>query len=278
MRRGSNPTIMFDRKGNIFAIATGSDACAEHETGSMEMQRSHASGYRELDEYVRQLKKASITPSIENTPSILDMKSIDKHDDMVFVEGVANGEPFATFYSFSERNDFYNNELEKYSSNRECTGAWDNRHFAFRVYGEKLIKKLRHFYDGIKENDAFFAGYLMGAPCFDKPRPSGVIIARKSMLRPEHHEYLRDAKQKYFDEVLLGYHSKKEDIDEAFQKKGVFPGYIWPVWKNRDKLEIAYRINPSYEFQNRIPYGSDFTYDELIDFVNQNSKKKNKLK
>lgn len=275
MRRGTNPSILFDKKGRIFAITTGSDACAEHETGSNAMQRNLASGYRELDWHVENLKKTNAEPSLENTPTILEMKTIDRHDGIVFTEGMEGDEPFATICTLQNASEYSNRQMERCSTRTDCTGAWDEEHFGFRVYGEKLVKKLREFYQGIKEGDAFFAGLLLNAPCFKHTRnPSGVMVARKSMLRPEHREYLETARSEYLDKTKLKFRSRANEIHYIARKNKVDIGYIWPVWKDESKESIVYGINSSYEFQGKIAHCGPYEYEDIVEWIQSDRSQK----
>lgn len=267
MRRGDKAGLVYDRKGNIFGIFTGSDACSEHEWGTEPLQSFACSGFKTVSDLSSEYKKMGKEPFLEEIPAVADLKSINNNiSEFILVER----EGHTTIYSSKRHQQFESwedRELNRHR-NEDATAAWNDKEFAFRVYGEKLSKKLKIFFDALKTNDCIFAGALTSSKDFSDARASGIMVARKSMLRPEHHELLKFSHKKLFEDVLLDYHSKVESIQTFCQGKKKHIGHIWPIWKSGVGSEVVYRINPSYDFQNKISYSGPYTENAIIEWVN----------
>ena len=90
MRRGFGPQIYYTPKGEIFAFATGSDACSEHEWGSKPMQQALCVNATFTDD-------ANLLKAVRETkdavfPQLIDSKTINRNLDRIyFIEGVEEG-------------------------------------------------------------------------------------------------------------------------------------------------------------------------------------------
>jgi hypothetical protein len=274
MIRGHDPDTLLDKNGEIFAISTGADACTEHECGSNEMQADlcEFSGFRRRmpSGFVAQMVEALAAnkPSMPSDdeiiallragkpveyPQLIERKSINRNlDKLVFTRieaGKDTFEPEAVFgYSPFGGVTLDNPQLSLYRD-QELAGAWDAHAFAVRVRGKKLVNKLERFAKRVKEGDGLFAGtFLQDQP---KKRLSGVILAVKSGLRPEHRQAIAKAQQEWEAGLRLKAKSRVEELHKIFRDNQEklpnvrLPGYIWPVWENRVvDGEVVYALNP----------------------------------
>jgi hypothetical protein len=296
MRKGYNPELVFDKKGNIFAIATGSDACAEHEVGSAAMQRVLCTGFAGKDSNVeatliKQLREADKEPGLMARllnldkkpvafPDLLAQKIINNNlGDIHFVEGVDERlkQPVGLLW-FSERHhtpDVNYRELAIFDKEATCAGAWDERSFAFKVVGDKLIAKLRAFAEKLKAGQGCFAGLFLAG---GTPRLGGVIIALHTELRPEHRAAIAKAQKEYEDNMLLKARSRLDELNAlAYPRQGKreahwqSPGYLWPVWKDQVVGgEVMYALNPSYGVD--AAYLGPYSFEQIAQWIRAEKK------
>jgi Fe-S-cluster formation regulator IscX/YfhJ len=292
MRKGYNPELVLDKKGNIFAIATGSDACAEHEFGSAAMQRWLCSGYSGKDspveqKLIEQLRKAdeeaslaselpNMQPKTVEFPDLLSQKIIDSNlEHIQFIEGedATLKKPAAVLW-FSDRGTTPNvnyRELRVWKDTETLAGCWDERGFAFKVVGDKLVKKLKTFAEKLKTGQGCFAGLFLSDS--GTRRLSGVIIALHTKLRPEHKAAITKAQQEYESGMLLKSRSRVDELHAlAYPQQGKrerhlrTPGYMWPVWKDGVVGgEVLYALNPDHDVKAR--YWGPYTFEQLREWV-----------
>lgn len=294
MRKGYSPKLLIDKKGNIFAIATGSDACAEHECGSNPLQFSLCKDFagkdssleRELIEQIRKseapglLSKAFNLPQKQvQFPNILAQKVINKNLDHIrFIEGVDSRlkKPAAVLWFTDRFIDIDVNYRELAMNDKdEVAGAWDDRGFAFKVVGEKLVSKLKVFAEKLREGQGCFAGLFLNET--HKTRLSGVIVALHTQLRPEHKAAVILAQKAYEDGMLLKARSRLDELHATAYPKGTraahlrTPGYMWPVW--RDGVvggEVLYALNPDYGIN--APYWGPYSFEQLKRWIEAEEK------
>lgn len=213
MRKGYDASWMLDKKGEIFAIATGSDATAEHEWGSTALMRE-MTGWEPL--YVKDVVKDILAGRRVGIPDVLSGRVIAPDlPDLVFDVGTApDGVPVAaigfTARAIELKNLTRHRELQLSSyelgKGAECSGAWDDSSFAFSVRGERNVEKLKRFHKSLIQGNGMFAGLFL--PSFvqdseDKPLRSfsGVVICDVSKLRPEHRAMMKAAQEKFAEAV-----------------------------------------------------------------------------
>lgn len=234
MRRGYDPKLILDRKGNIVGFSAGSDACAEHEVGTEKMQRDLCSqagqticpitgklvnkrefervakgsaglrdvGSREFfDAYFLSKKEIQF-------PSILEGKRITENLKKIRTEHFkdAEGQPcLALLYNAS---DWDVDQIKQFHKPLRQTpgfdgllnGAWGEGAFAFAVKGEKHIKKFEPFCESVMKGNAMFAGTF--SESLDGQNHAGVTLYLYDALRPEHHTAIREAQKKYEESLL----------------------------------------------------------------------------
>lgn len=284
MRRGMESKLIMDSKGAIFAFATGSDFCAEHEGGSREMQQFLCKGANEnsMDATVEQLRKhnaqniliKAVTGNKEFTyPSLYKNKLINRNLDYIhFVEGATKEqEPIYAIVFMARRKEALPlsayRELDSFYKS-DVTGAWDEGSFGIAVKGEKLGKKLKAFYEKLVSGDGVFCGTFFKTGDFEKA--NGVMIALQSGMRPEHKTPIQEAQTEYEQTVRLKALSRVEEFRTLKESSGDrvrHPGYIWPVWRNGPDSEVVYAVNPDYGSQKLIPYYGPYTFESLKDWM-----------
>lgn len=206
MRRGYDAGWMLDKKGEVFAIATGSDATAEHEFGSAPLIYSMTGN---PPVYVKSTAQTILAKRSQAIPNVLESRRIAAGlaPYLVFQEGQApDGAPMAAI-GFSARSV----ELKTLVTHRElqlssyelskgavCSGAWDDSSFAFAVREAKNVEKLQRFHQALLRGDGMFAGlFLRDASKGGLRSFSGVVICDVTKLRPEHRVMMQAAQDRF---------------------------------------------------------------------------------
>lgn len=283
MRKGYEPAMFLNKKGRMFGFCTGSDACAEHEVGSRSMQealcaRSGPSdeevirSLRNRDSFGSRLTQAIGLSGAFSYPQLLERKALSGNlDHIAFLEGQdkKTGEPVAMIH-FSARGQAPNLEDPELNLGFQKTvaGAWDEHGFAFKVWGEKAVKKLQAFHQSLLAGNGVFAGTFLES--HDGVRPSGVTIVDRTLLRGEHLAEIKNAQEKWEADMRLKARSELDDFylrvqkvrrDSPTARHIDFPGFIWPVWRDEVDGEIAYALNPGYRV--KAPYYGPYDLAQL---------------
>jgi hypothetical protein len=272
MRRGFKPKLILTPKGEIFAIATGSDACAEHECGSQPMQESLCKGAVFTDN--RKILEALRNGESVLYPQLIERKAINRNLEHIhFLEGSENGVVCAAIVA-QER--YFNadmplkayRELDVYRDT-EFSGAWDDSSFGFKVVGPKLVSKLKVFFDALQQGDGIFAGSFLKSDEFEDA--GGVIVALSSKLRPEHHQCIKDAQSEFEQGLRLKAKSRVQELKDMCNASKAahvsMPGYVWPQWLDGVDGEVVYAVNPGYYEQKHIAYIGPYTFDSLKEWI-----------
>lgn len=272
MRKGYDAELVFGKKGQIIAIATGSDACSEHEWGTAKLQQALCSkdSKRLGEEVVKALKTGAQAPY----PDLFECKKLDKNlDQLVFVEGQEEGEPVAVF-GFSP---YHNVKVDHYELRLWCehtvTGAWDEQSFAIKVKGAKLVKKLRTFAEKAKAGDAVFSG------TFWPKKMAGVNLALCSELRHEHLAPVKKAQSEWEANLRLAARSRVDEFYASMreQKRDAWKYFthIWPVWRNQEvDGDVVYAVNEGFEARDLIGYYGPYTFEALMAWIQADKKYK----
>lgn len=280
MRQGYDPSLIFDKKGEIFAIGTGSDACAEHEVGSGSLQRMLCSeiigaGSKGERSYIQALRDGVTASAL--FPDLLRQKTIDQNLNRIqFVEGVDERTKKPAALLWVSANSFQasvNHRELSLLRNSDMAGAWDENGFAFKVVGRRLVSKLKTFAQRLKEGEGCFAGLFLEDE--RKASLSGVVVALRTEFRPEHLVAVKKAQERYDADMLLKALSRVDELHELVrsrqeqaEKNGEsfshlrMPGYVWPIWKNgKPGFEVCYGLNPGPGVQAK--YGGPYTFEQL---------------
>lgn len=272
MRQGNRATLLWDNKGHLVAISTGSDACAEHECGSMPILQALTNVIEQDEQLVKALQRGQ--PVVY--PSLLEQRRITHPEKLQFIETPVSDKGTCEAFFGLARHPLteYQNDLcfpsraFRRDENIDVVGAWDEESFALRVRSQKLVEALRSFYEGVCKGHGIFAGlFLKGEPFL-----GGVIIADERYLTESHLESLGRAQAEYESKLRL---KARDDSGEVLQQmrkvhpKGndfaSHPGYLWAVWADKQESEVLYALNPGY----RIPAGyyGPYTRQQLLDWA-----------
>lgn len=272
MRKGFNPEILLDKRGQVFAIATGSDACAEHECGSARLMDSLC-GFPQEGQSDSALIAALRRGESPQYPALVDRKRLTRNlDKVTFMEGTDGGQPVAVL-GFSPYGEIPldHHELRSWASDSTIvTGAWCDSAFAIRVVGQKWVTKLKRFADELREGNCLFAGTFLNDT--GHRRLAGVIIANEKSLRPEHRDAIAKAQSEWEASLRLKARSRLDELQEEYWQarktnpKAEYPGFIWPVWKDGVvDGEVLYALNPGYGV--RAPYWGPYDFEQLRAWV-----------
>lgn len=279
MKQGNTPRILFAPDGEIFAISTGSDHCAEHECGSAAMQEHLCQGAtlektqerkllqrirRHLDAQASWLGK--VFSRGVSYPELLERKRLARNLQAVhLVQGSWKGEKVASVI-FSRHGA--PNVPMTFDENG-LFGAWDERNFAFGVHGDELADKLVRFHQRLQAGGALFAGTFLNETLAHADRLNGVIIALEGYLTAEHRLALDKAQLEWEANMRLKARSRLPELEAALraaQEKGLktrYPGYLWPVWLDHQvDGDIAYALNPGHGV--KAGYWGPYSYEELL--------------
>lgn len=269
MKKGSDSKLVFDKHGQIFAIATGADNCAEHECGSKPLMETFCAGDACSDEdIVATLREGKAV----QYPALIARKHIARNlDKLIFSTSLEGGEQVAVFgYARLGEHVINADNRELSSWNKEdVVGAWDDESFAIKVRGAKLVKKLHDFAVKVQAGGGVFAGTFLAN--HGKERLAGVIIALQMSLRPEHRQAIAQAQSKWEGDMRLKARSRVSELQQLSRDNKSYPraenpGYIWPVWQdNVVDGEVRYALNPGYGVKAQ--YWGPYTFEQLRDWI-----------
>lgn len=270
MRRGYRPRVVMNQAGDIMAICTGSDACAEHEQGSATLMSALTGKGAQTKREVARLVKAC---GPEAMPNLMQMRRItERLDQIVLAEAVTEFGPSAAvgFQAGREGSGWADmllkdSELRQWSQKEKVQGAWSESEFALRVNGAQLVGKLRSFVEALREGRGIFAGTFME---YEKgERMSGVCIALEPLLTDAHREAMVKAQAVFEAGVRLEVRSRAQELMEMYRATHGGHGrigYVWAVWKDGEiDGEVVYQVNPAYGLN--VPSG--LTFDALAAWI-----------
>ncbi len=272
MRKGFEPRLVFTRAGNLVAIATGSDACAEHEQGAKPLLNALASYSDEDDALVAALRAGKSV----SYPSIFDKARISKQPaELQFVERLKGDVPEAILGLSRQVLDWSDRELDYGWNMRDepqaVAGAWESSSFAVRVRGAKHVKALRSFYEDLWAGRCYFGGKFYEAPGGE--RLGGVVLVNGKFLGDDTKERVTKAQALYESNLRL---KAKDDVAELHRElQAIFKsnahlssmnlGYFWVVWSNGPDSEIRYALNPGYRVKAQ--YWGPYTREQILDWA-----------
>lgn len=279
MRKGYDPAMFLDKKGRMFGFCTGSDACAEHEQGSRSMQEALCRKDGPSDEQViKKLRQAGVSASASSLasvpfvyPMLLERKLIAfdlKRIALLEGKDKKTGEPVAMIhFSANGRAPSLEDGELSIGYQKTVAGAWDQHGFAFKVWGEKDVKRLQAFHASMLAGNAVFAGTFLES--HDGVQASGVTIVDRTLLRGEHLAEIKKAQDKWEADMRLKAGSQLDAFYDRYRsaclkdrtKDISLPGAIWPVWRNQVDGEIAYALNPGYGV--KAPYYGPYDLEQL---------------
>ena len=266
MRQGMYPRLVFTKSGNLVAIATGSDACAEHECGSKDLMSAMTNQFADEETLVKALKKGRAV----TYPSVLECKRVVRMPADQFQFVVVEGETPEAWLGLARHPlQGYENELQFHRGfskdvDTNVAGAWDSQSFALRVRGAKYVKALKAFHDAMQRGEVVFAGTFLKRT---EERLGGVILANRKFLSDEDLAGVATAQQDYESKLRLKARDDSRELQGQLQQlldgKGI--GYLWAAWSGPDESSVVYCLNPGYGIKAQ--YYGPYTRAQLLDWV-----------
>ena len=267
MRRGFDPMLIFTNSGNLVAIATGADACTEHECGSKPMLEALCAQPADDAKVIAALKGGKTVMY----PNLLESRRITRlPNTLQWLESAQAGkEPEACFGLANSPLDFKRHELEFFNHasgtrDKDVAGAWNESSFAIRVRGQKYVAALREFYKALREGKVAFAGLFFKR---DRVHLSGVILADTRYLSDEDRTAIVIAQQKHESSLRLKARSESDQLMYELSTElrathigGI--GFLWPIWSDANETAVVYGFNPGYRVN--ADYYGPYTKDELL--------------
>ncbi len=270
MRRGNRARVVMNEAGDIMAICTGSDACAEHEQGSTALTSALTGKSAQTARDVAGLVKARGPQAM---PDLMQMRRItERLDRIVLAEAATEFGPSAAvgFRAEGAGNGWADrllkdSELRQWSQKEKVQGAWSASEFALRVNGEDLVHQLRVFVQGLRGGQGIFAGTFMEYE--QGELMSGVCIALEPLLSDAHRQAMVKAQSDFEARVRLEVRSRADELMELYRVthggQGRI-GYVWGVWKGGQvDGEVVYHVNPAYGLN--VP--GDLSFDGLAAWI-----------
>jgi hypothetical protein len=261
MRRAYEGKLVFSVSGNLVAIATGSDFCAEHEHGAKPLMTCLTNHADSEGDIIAALKNGEHP----DYPKQLETKRIVKFPDTLVFEVKEGDVPEATlaFMAYSRRSIAdYENELrfiedvKRQDPNLAC--AWSDRDFGIRVRGKKYVRGLKAFYEALRAGNVVFAGKFFQR---EGERLSGLVLADLTKLGEKDKAAAAEAQVKWESELRLKARSEANDISCALnQVRNV--GHIWPMWKDGTESEVVYGLNPGHAVD--ADYWGPYSKEQLL--------------
>ncbi len=222
MRKGNCARLVFDRKGHLVAIATGSDATSEHEWGSKRLMEALCEQYAIEATLIDKIKAGEEV----TFPPLMDVKRITRFPSGLQFEETPESfgtEPEAILgYLESPMGfKFFINELMfptivGEDDDPNVAGAWDERSFAIRVRGKKYVKALKEFHEAILAKHVIFASTFFKRK--DMPRLSGVVLANSLYFRGEDLAAMQQVESKYNRTLRLKALDESREITQKVRK------------------------------------------------------------
>lgn len=269
MRRGSHADTVFSRKGNLVAISTGSDACAEHEGGINGLFMLLCNKAPSEDHVVQQLRLGTadiVYPNSVEARRIIrpeNLKLVVTEDKTGAILCSTTASSFDCQHELHFSTYFYSGKY----GDEDSVGAWDNDSFAFRVRGVKKVKALQDFYQDALHKHVVFGGTFFRRDSFCA---AGVILVNTKYLTKQDKQNQISAQLQYESGLRL---RAKNDVPELRQEMRTLanmtnykePGYIWVKWKDATEQVMLYCLNPSYNVP--ADYLGPYTRQQLLDWA-----------
>jgi hypothetical protein len=274
MRAGNHPVLQFDPTGTeILAIATGSDACSEHECGSRTLMQALSKGTVIEEDLTRRIRKGEPV----TLPALLDRKRVIPAPGLQFVEVVARPGPGGDAQAIlgysprplhDEKSELaFPRTYKGDTRDPDVAGAWCESGFAFRVRGQRYVDALRRFHDALLAGQVVFAGTFMADTA---ARLSGVVLSREDLFTPDIRETIEKAQRRFESEIRLKALGDADRLMRGMydalsaQGRRVHFGHVWPVWIDEAAGTVGYSFNPGYGIRASVKWGGSYTAEQLL--------------
>ncbi len=288
MRKAYDPHLVFDKKGRILALATGSDACSEHEGGIVRLMKSLGAkppGSDEDQVVIEALRKGKEVqyPDLFERLYIRNPRPV--HLDLVEDEAILWTDfaqlhaEYNTVGNLLQSYEFsYSSESLFVKRDVNIAAMWDENSFAIRVRTPKYVKALKAFYEAILEGKVLFGGRFFEVSGMHL---GGIILVNSQSMRTEHVQAQRKAQREYEKKLRLEALSRLPELNEKLrsllgnQRYWDCFTYIWAAWADEDESQgVRYRINAGQRaLQAGLNHGALYTFEELEAFAQRIAQK-----
>ena len=290
MRKGYEPRLVFDKKNRLVALATGSDACAEHECGIEHLMRKLGAmppGKAEDAAIVQALRAGEPVqyPDLMEKLRVTNMRAL--HFDVVGADAVLWSDFAGLSAEYNAVENLLKNTSEfsyphkNFSSGRDLNIAamWDDNSFAIKVRTPRYVKALQGFFEAAQRGDVMFGGRFFTS---GDVRIGGIILVNREMLRTEHVQAQRAAQAAYEKSLRLQAASQLEALNREL--KSIFGThsywdyftYIWAAWADSsdESQGVRYKVNTSSQAQRAgLQYAKPYRFEELVEFAHRESRR-----
>jgi hypothetical protein len=278
MRAGNHPVLQFDPTGTeILAIATGSDACSEHECGSRTLMQALSKGTVIKEDLTRRIRKGEPV----TMPALLDLKRAIPAPGLQFVDVaplIPGGDAqallgYSTRPLHDEKSELaFPKTYKGDGRDPDVAGAWCESGFALRVRGQRYVEALKRFYDAMLAGHVVFAGTFMPDAGGRIPARmmSGVVLAREDLFGPDIQQTIEKAQRRFESEIRLKALGAADQLMRGMndalsaQRRRVHFGHVWPVWIDEAAGTVGYSINPSNGLHDSVKWGGRYTAAQLL--------------
>lgn len=278
MRSGIVPFLGFDKDGEIAVVASGSDACAEHECGSAEMQQLFCSttGHAVIDGRPRPLGfsvssqkhfEGYFTGQVQiEFPGLVERKRLSQNLGLVafdvidcsvekervaFLRGncsldeaMCSIDGFRSVFSVGVRSKAMASCLFDSTKRLRVAGAWNESSFCIAVRGNYLVERLGRFHERLLSGQCAFGGSFVEDLC--DFRLSGVIVVDLARLSDSQTKGLEQAQRRFVADSLLSMSEASALVTRArlSQSRRESAGrlgysFFWNVWHPLDHINAS---------------------------------------
>lgn len=290
MRKGYDPLLVFNKKNHLVAIATGADACTEHEIGiSRLMEKLGATpvSFYDLEKEVSAVQQARTLNQPDPYPDLAERLCIKNahnvHFDQTEAEAVlwtSFGGPYdcsGTIQGLLQDSEFqyptpYPDDRFLPNKDLNIAAMWDERSFAIRVKSPRYIRGLSEFYNALKDGRAMFGGRFFYAKDY---RLSGVILVNTQYLRGENLKALKKLQDQYEKAIRLACLSEEKALVQQLvkvwgpQRYAQLVRRLEPVWVNStdETKGVLYNVSTTQAGETLGLSHKNYSFAELVAFA-----------
>ena len=252
MRFGFNQNVAYYKDGYLSGLASGADMVAEHECGIKPMYVKFCKDFIPREDRVLyyQLRGKHIETTVKASRTL--NRNLDLIQEGETVSSVSSvwfftNAPIEQAKRAIEREDSqYRRQITIDKGCSQFFASWDEQHFVFWSWNEKLIKKLKVFYENTKAGKVTF--FTREAPMWTSQKRPSAGIHLVDLTRISYHDdkVFKVLQEKQAAETVLYAASRHFEIyDEHRLRFGtkVF-GYLRPERFAEDGKTVLYFLNP----------------------------------
>lgn len=292
MRKGYTPRVVWGSDNKIVALATGSDACTEHELGIQKlMQRLGASSADAAAD--ARLIQALRSGQPVQYPDFMQRLCIAQPEalrlDLLNDEAVLWSDPAAHTARNGVQRMLDSSEFRYVGIRRvddeldsNIAAMWDEESMAIRVRTPRYVQALQELYQAALDGELMFGGSFFEVD--DLPL-RGIILVHRGRLQASHLQAQQRAQAKFEQKLRLQALSRLPQLEQQLRALLGASAYwryfshVWAEWADsRDESQgVAYRVNPGTDGRLAgLLYGKGYSFEELVEFAQSRAPKTDK--